>query len=285
MGINQFFSEVLGAHPKNKRWSWGAVDEDHRRVFLRVWVDQGSLDERRKRILVQDHRNWRSPAARNERDQHLSLLAKGYELYGVLCRHSTNQRPNAARIGSFDTKTLLQLGQLDKTADEKLFAQITGHVLVEALQDDSSQLQSDLAKIAADPTLLETTREAIVQARLGQGQFRCALRQRYDDKCAVTNVGFPELLRASHIKPWARSTNEERLDPENGLLLTPNIDTLFDRGFITFGSSGKLRVSKQVPSGTLAGLGPLANLRIPPTAKQRAYLVYHARYVFRASET
>jgi putative restriction endonuclease len=48
---------------------------------------------------------------------------------------------------------------------------------------------------------------------------------------------------ASHIKPWCESTNEERLNGENGLLLTPSIDHLFDRGFISFEDNGELLIS------------------------------------------
>lgn len=64
--------------------------------------------------------------------------------------------------------------------------------------------------------------------------------------CSVTNVDFPEILRASHIKPWRASNNEERLDPFNGLLLTPAYDLLFDKGYISFRNDGYMLLSKQV---------------------------------------
>jgi predicted restriction endonuclease len=64
-----------------------------------------------------------------------------------------------------------------------------------------------------------------------------------------------EHLRASHSKPWRDSSNEERLDGENGLLLTPSIDHLFDRGFISFRSDGRLLVSPVAHAGSLERMG------------------------------
>lgn len=79
------------------------------------------------------------------------------------------------------------------------------------------------------PELMKATpteRERLVQARLGQGQFRDALLK-YWEGCAVTGIERPDLLRASHIKPWRSSTNEERLARHNGLLLLPQIRSSF----------------------------------------------------------
>jgi hypothetical protein len=54
------------------------------------------------------------------------------------------------------------------------------------------------------------------------------------------------LLRASHIKPWAKSSNPDRLNPANGILLTAHIDALFDCGFISFADDGTMLVSAQI---------------------------------------
>ncbi len=77
---------------------------------------------------------------------------------------------------------------------------------------------------------------------MGQGKFRANV-QSVERACRVTKVERPEHLVASHTKPWRDSTNEERLDGENGLLLTPTIDHLFDKGFISFEDKGDLIVS------------------------------------------
>ena len=71
----------------------------------------------------------------------------------------------------------------------------------------------------------------------------------------MTRVDRPEHLRASHCKPWRDASNEERLDGDNGLLLTPTIDHLFDRGFISFESNGRLLISPVAHTPSLEKMG------------------------------
>ena len=97
-------------------------------------------------------------------------------------------------------------------------------------------------KLRDNPALDQTERQALVLSRRGQGLFRQRV-QGIESRCRVTGVWRPEHLRASHIKPWRDASNEERLAGENGLLLTPSIDHLFDRGFIAFEEGGRLVVS------------------------------------------
>jgi putative restriction endonuclease len=87
--------------------------------------------------------------------------------------------------------------------------------------------------ISTDVAILETERTALVQARRGQGLFRDNVRS-IERACRITKVERMEHLIASHVQPWRDSNNEERLDGENGLLLTPTVDHLFDKGFISF---------------------------------------------------
>ncbi|MEP6939940.1 MAG: HNH endonuclease [Rudaea sp.] len=89
--------------------------------------------------------------------------------------------------------------------------------------------EHELASIRSDTLIAETTRESIVLARRGQGLFKQRVMQR-EVACRVTGVNKSEHLRASHCKPWRDATNEERLDGENGLLLTPNVDHLLIAG-------------------------------------------------------
>jgi predicted restriction endonuclease len=90
-------------------------------------------------------------------------------------------------------------------------------------------------------------------------------------------------LRASHCKPWRDASNEERLDGENGLLLTPNADHLFDRGFIAFDDNGDVLMSPVAHKDSLAKLGlqPKGTLNVGRFAEgQRRYLEFHREYVF-----
>ncbi|HRD28516.1 MAG TPA: HNH endonuclease signature motif containing protein, partial [Caulobacter sp.] len=105
-----------------------------------------------------------------------------------------------------------------------------------------------------------------------------------EPRCRVTGVTNPWLLIASHIKPWRScATAAERLDGANGLMLTPDVDRLFDRGIIGFSDEGAVLVSPALVEADLAAMG-LAGLAArcvgPFTAAQAGYLDWHRRWVF-----
>ena len=91
-----------------------------------------------------------------------------------------------------------------------------------------------------------TEKEALVKARVGQGKFRKLVIDYWGGECAITKFPNTGLLVASHIKPWAISCNNDRLDPYNGLLLSPNYNALFDRFLISFSPEGKIMKSDLV---------------------------------------
>lgn len=127
----------------------------------------------------------------------------------------------------------------------------------------------------------ETERQQLKKSRLGQGKFRDELMVEFESTCPLTGVSIPELLRASHIKPWRHSTNQERLDRQNGLLLAAGADALFDKGFISFDRLGTLLVSKQISMRDLQALGLRLEMKLGSVDKRRAkFLEYHRRHVF-----
>ncbi len=133
-------------------------------------------------------------------------------------------------------------------------------------------LAEDLLSISA-PT--ETERKELIKCRLGQGKFRGGLLK-LRGRCYVTGITDPRLLRASHIKPWRAAKNAERLDPHNGLLLTPLFDHLFDQGLISFADDGDLLIASSLPPQTLAALKILPKFKGSDLgAKTRAYLAHH----------
>jgi hypothetical protein len=132
----------------------------------------------------------------------------------------------------------------------------------------------DVLEIANSPTLSSTTRQQLIDSRIGQGDFRKRLLT-YWKKCPVTGCTDRRVLTASHIKPWSESTNKERLDTYNGLLLTPNVDRLFDQGLISFSDSGALLISALVSDAVLVQLGISKTLVIPLDARHRSYLKHH----------
>lgn len=141
--------------------------------------------------------------------------------------------------------------------------------------------EHELSQVQADTALPETDRQAIVLARRGQGLFKTRV-MRIEHACRITGVNREEHLRASHCKPWRDATNEERLDGENGLLLTPTIDHLFDRGFIAFENNGQVIVSPVAHRESLLRMG--IEPAHPPMAGsfstgQRRYLEFHRENV------
>mgnify|MGYP000991000094 CR=1 FL=1 len=91
----------------------------------------------------------------------------------------------------------------------------------------------------------KTERRGLVTSRVGQGFYRQQLLRKFISKCAVTGNDVEEILIASHIVPWRLSSDEERLDPDNGILLSPLYDALFDKHMITFSDDGIMEVSSQ----------------------------------------
>ncbi|MDP4489911.1 HNH endonuclease signature motif containing protein [Pseudoalteromonas piscicida] len=127
----------------------------------------------------------------------------------------------------------------------------------------------------------KTKREAIINARIGQGQFRKDLFKQWDAKCPVTGVDVPELLVASHIVPWALANDEEKVDPNNGILLSPSIDKLFDKSFISFNDEGSIIVHLQFNKENLVKLGVAPrNIKVNFNKANKKYLAAH-REIFK----
>ncbi|MCR5633669.1 MAG: HNH endonuclease, partial [Eubacterium sp.] len=123
-------------------------------------------------------------------------------------------------------------------------------------------------------------REAFVKVRVNQGEFRRQLLSRYN-KCCLCNVSSPEFLIASHIKPWSECEPDEKLDPDNGLLLCPNHDKLFDSGYISFEDSGDIMISEQVSEVDRRFLNVFEDMFIRPVKGNIKYLKYHRDNCFK----
>lgn len=143
----------------------------------------------------------------------------------------------------------------------------------------AADLLSDFDEGAQAP---ETERQAILNSRIGQGVFRIRLVE-YWGKCAVSGASYVPLLRASHIKPWRSSTNSERLNYFNGLLLAPNIDAAFDSGLVTFDRQGRIVLSRKV-SGIVAYQLHISNkMRIDSkllASEHHVFLDHHREHVY-----
>lgn len=132
-------------------------------------------------------------------------------------------------------------------------------------------------------TMPKTTEaERLVVQRVGQGLFRGALLDYWQGKCCVTGLDVPELLRASHIRPWAQcETDEQRLDVYNGLLLAPHLDALFDAGMMTVDTAGVVQLSAKLTAARRAALGLNGELKVAALrAEHHLYLDFHRQHVW-----
>lgn len=128
----------------------------------------------------------------------------------------------------------------------------------------------------------ETEKEQVIKSRIGQSSFKKALLAR-EKKCKLCGVVDEAFLIASHIKPWSVSNNEERLDVNNGLLLCPNHDALFDKGFISFLENGETVVSDRLDMNTMQFMNVQSTMKVNLSEGQREYMKWHYVHIFNES--
>ncbi|SFO80192.1 HNH endonuclease [Prevotella sp. tf2-5] len=137
---------------------------------------------------------------------------------------------------------------------------------------------SEIVKIEKSQSLKDTEKKAIVLSRIGQGTFRKELIN-YWGCCSVSGITSTWILIASHIKPWRVSNNNERLDVYNGLLLLPNLDKLFDKGYISFNTNGQVIYSKYLSMDDKKTLHLTDDLKLSKVNPNHIpYLKYHNNF-------
>jgi len=226
-----------------------------------------------KQIRPSDHMNQLGPVLP---ERYSPLQASGRGNQGVYRTHVQPQL--AAVLVSLIGKEARDIATLaGKMAEEG-----GGHeqdTAVGLVQWEEHLLQN----VNDDQTIPTTEKEAIVLARRGQGKFKEAVLK-IETRCRITKVDRIEHLRASHIRPWRDCKDyRQRLDGENGFLLTPSIDHLFDRGFISFENNGELLVSPAAHRQSLQRMGVETERRLNVggfNQGQKQYLDYHRESVF-----
>ena len=154
------------------------------------------------------------------------------------------------------------------------------HVLHSLLVHPVAGLSAKVeARLAAIP---ETERTREVRQRVGQDVFREALMDLWQGRCAVTGLALPpQLLRASHAKPWAIANHSERLDPFNGLLLSIHLDAMFDTGLIAFSGEGRLLCSRLLDASVRRHYSIADGLQLRTHSPGHApYLAWHREHLF-----
>ena len=141
-----------------------------------------------------------------------------------------------------------------------------------------SDIESDVEAILADGDASDTEKASLLKTRIGQGNFRQKLIALWGG-CAVTGYKDTSMLVASHIKPWRASSNTERLDRYNGLLLLPTLDKAFDSGLISFDPAGMALISPLLQEPETLGISP--NMKVNLLAEHQKYMDFHREQVFR----
>ncbi|EJS10521.1 HNH endonuclease [Bacillus mycoides] len=132
-----------------------------------------------------------------------------------------------------------------------------------------------------DAEITETEKEQVIKSRIGHSTFKNALLA-VEKKCRLCGLSDERFLVASHIKPWSQSNRKERLDVNNGLLLCPNHDSLFDKGYISFDDDGAILISNSLDETSRIFLNISDKLRIQMNEIQLFYMKWHRESVFKA---
>ena len=172
----------------------------------------------------------------------------------------------------------LEQFQIEDTRKKGMYGAALSHYHKFFADLTKSDVKADINQVLSDNTLTKTEKSILVNTRIGQGHFREKLIQLWGG-CAVTGYRNTQLLLASHIKPWRDSSNQERLDKFNGLLLLANLDKAFDLGFISFDDRGKVLISDYLEAPEVIGLKEDMALKLTPA--HQYYLEHHRNEIFK----
>jgi putative restriction endonuclease len=133
------------------------------------------------------------------------------------------------------------------------------------------------------PVITETESEAKTKIRIGQQKFRKELFPLWSGMCALCGIDLPELVRATHSKPWKDSTNDERLDPYNGVLLCCNHEALYNHGFISFDGQGRLHISPIIKEEEYRKFELNPMTKVKPHPESRDYFKWHKKHIYKTN--
>lgn len=154
------------------------------------------------------------------------------------------------------------------------------NIVAEIQVPDEEEQEREELKLSQRADIAETEKQQLIKARRGQGLFRSRVSM-LEKSCRVTGVNKKAHLRASHIKPWSKSTDSEKLDGNNGLLLSPHIDHLFDKGFISFTNEGTLLISSKLDQNIMHQWKIQPDVNVGKfNVNQAHYLEFHRNNIF-----
>jgi putative restriction endonuclease len=253
----------------------------------RALIEKVGVDNGFEHTLVADEHDVTLASARHPTRSTISVLDAGFGVRftsgaAALLPELSRGFPQAVRDrGDFVVGNEAALAALLRRA-----ASLSRALPTQAATSYQKALDEELS--ALPPGLAGTEIERMVRQRVGQQKFREAMLEYWGGACAVTGVAVPEVLRASHAKPWAECESDaERLDVFNGFLLTANLDALFDRFLISFDEGGRLVPSPSLAETDLKRLGIVPGLELRWVAPEhQSYLSFHrARFLLSVNQT
>ena len=208
------------------------------------------------------------------------------------------------KLGVEEFKTSYQCSWNNYVQYNKLLNQVRELLIDKEIKDVSllnahsfvwiiSDIKEELTKVGiSDDEKIKTIKkyqelknkdkETVIKARIGQGIFRDWLIEYWGGECSVTGCNKISVLIASHIKPWKDCNNQEAIDVYNGLLLTPNIDKLFDKGLISFSDNGEIIISSQLNDKDIKTLGVRTDMKLNKIKNEHLeYFDYHRKMIFK----
>lgn len=271
-----------------KIFSWELIKEN---VLVKN-LDYSSFHERATAI-PQDFYQFFNTSIQNEKELPVMLLS-GHFKFKAAIKTKLKQHKRKYINWESDFSNYLKEEFLDwenieagkKTSNMKLAFikendSNTYQILANSTNKNISE-NSDILKIEQRGDINETEKYRLTKSRIGQGIYRNNLLK-IENKCRVTELTDTSYLIASHIKPWSHSSDNEKLDGNNGFLLSPHVDKLFDNGYISFLNNGDILVSKKINPDTLSLWSINNNLNIGVLNKQQQkYLEYHRSNIFKS---
>lgn len=241
----------------------------------RTLIEKTGNDNGFEHVEASDSSGVTLASARHKNRVLISMVDSTYHVHFLTT--SSSLLPELQR--SFSTQITVDVFQASSEANLAALlrrsASLSRALPSQAANDYQLAIDAEIAALPAD--IVGTEVERMVRQRVGQKKFRDAMLGYWGGACAVTGVAIPDVLRASHAKPWAECTSDaERLDVFNGFLLSANLDALFDRFLISFDENGKLLIGSALAGYNLnlLGIAPDMNLRwLAP--QHQPYLNFH----------
>lgn len=227
-------------------------------------LDKANLWEKQGWLLKAEYKELDNPVSISDNiDEILKLCPSKYSPFTVNGRGSQGY---LFEIGKSLGEYLLKL------------AKDINNIDISGISKEDEEYIKDTESIL-DKFKDKTEKERLVKSRVGQGLFKNKLLIK-SCKCAICGLNIKSLLIASHCKPWGKADNKERLDVNNGLLLCPTHDALFDKGLITFNENGQIIISKEIQKSQYKILNIDEYVRLDFRSEQLPYIKYHREEEF-----